>query len=277
MAAVTSAVIGIASAGYSAVQGFQNAKDARDDASKAENDAKKMMDDARAKAEVDYFAGLTLPMDAYEAKFEANLAADQQALQTLQEGDPRNLAAGVGRVGAQQNLENEATRIAMGEDVERFNKMKATSKEDINQQLIEMDVASAKDLNKLRRDKEKERALSIQQGITGLSNMASSAADLAPLYGKSSADRRGAKLGEQYKGLKPEGMSDRMFAAKIGDLDYSAKDFKNIMNQDMSKVKGIFDEDKGFIFNDILPTRDVPTGLGNISGSGSGMGGVFQL
>jgi len=117
MAAVTSAVIGIASAGYSAVQGFQNAKDARDDASKAENDAKKMMDDARAKAEVDYFAGLTLPMDAYEAKFEANLAADQQALQTLQEGDPRNLAAGVGRVGAQQNLENEATRIAMGEEI----------------------------------------------------------------------------------------------------------------------------------------------------------------
>ena len=277
MAAVTSAVIGIASAGYSAVQGFQNAKDARDDASKAEEKIKEMMEDAKAKAEVDYFAPLTLSMDSYDAKFEANLAADQQALQVLQEGDVRNLTANVGRIGAQGNLENEETRIAMKEDEERFNKMKATSKEDINQQLLEMDVAAARDLNALQRDKEKERALSIQQGITGLSNMASSAADLVPLYGKSSADRKGAKLGEQYKGLKPEGMSDRMFAAKIGDLDYSAKDFKNIMNQDMSKVKGIFDEDKGFIFNDNIPTRDIPTGLGNISGSGSGMGGVFQL
>ena len=277
MAAVTSAVIGIASAGYSAVQGFQNAKDARDDASKAKEKIKEMMDDAKAKAEVDYFAPLTLSMDSYEAAFESGLAGDQQALQVLQEGDVRNLTSNVGRIGAQQRFEDDKIRIAMKEDEERFNKMKATSKEDINQQLIEMDVASARDLNKLRRDKEKERALSIQQGITGLSNMVSSAADLAPLYGKSSADRRGAKLGEQYKGLKPEGMSDRMFAAKIGDLDYSAKDFKNIMNQDMSKVKGIFDEDKGFIFNDIIPTRDIPTGLGNISGSGSGMGGVFQL
>jgi hypothetical protein len=260
MAAVTSAVIGIASAGYSAVQGFQNAKDARDDASKAENDAKKMMDDARAKAEVDYFAGLALPMDAYEAKFEANLAADQQALQVLQEGDTRNLAAGVGRVGAQGNLENEKTRIAMGEDIERFNKMKATSKEDINQQLLEMDVASARDLNALQRDKEKERALSIQQGITGLSNMASSAADLAPLYGKSSADRRGpkrgSKLGEQYKGLKPEGMSDSIFAAKIGELGLSRKEFVGLRDAQQGVVS--YDSmgnntnfDGRFIFPDI--------------------------
>ena len=256
MAAVTSAVIGIASAGYSAVQGFQNAKDARDDASKAENDAKKMMDDARAKAEVDYFAGLALPMDAYEAKFEANLAADQQALQVLQEGDSRGLAAGVGRIGAQQNLEDEATRIAMGEDIERFNKMKATSKEDINQQLLEMDVASARDLNTLQRDKEKERALSIQQGITGLSNMASSAADLAPLYGKSSADRRGSKLGEQYKGLKPEGMSDSIFAAKIGELGLSRKEFVGLRDAQQGVVS--YDSmgnntnfDGRFIFPDI--------------------------
>lgn len=260
MAAVTSAVIGIASAGYSAVQGFQNAKDARDEASKAEQDAKKMMDDARAKAEVDYFAGLTLPMDAYEAKFEANLAADQQALQTLQEGDPRNLAAGVGRVGAQQNLENEATRIAMGEEIRDFNKMKATSKEDINQQLLEMDVAAARDLNALQRDKEKERALSIQQGITGLSNMASSAADLVPLYSKSSADRRGAKLAEQYKGLKPEGMSDAIFAAKIGELGLSRKEFvglrdaqQGVVSYDSMGNKTNFDG--RFIFPDI-PLQD---------------------
>lgn len=260
MAAVTSAVIGIASAGYSAVQGFQNEKDARDDASRAEKDLKKMMDDAKAKAEVDYFAPLTLSMDSYEAAFESGLAGDQQALQVLQEGDTRNLTSNVGRIGAQQNLENEATRIAMGEDIERFNKMKATSKEDINQQLIEMDVASARDLNKLRRDKEKERALSIQQGITGLSNMASSAADLVPLYGKSSADRRGAKLGEQYKGLKPEGMSDSVFAAKIGELGLSRQDFLTLRDAEQGVVsyEGIGNKtnfDGRFIFPD-TPLQD---------------------
>ena len=182
MAAVTAAVLGIATSGATAVQSFVNAKKARDEASDAEVAAKKFMDEARAKAEVDFFAGLALPMDAYEAKFEGNLAADQQAVQALQEGDSRNLAAGIGRIGAQQNLENEATRIAMGEEIKDFNKMKADSKEDINQQLMEMDVASAKDLNKLRRDKEKERALSITQGIEGISGVLEGANDLIPLY-----------------------------------------------------------------------------------------------
>ena len=184
MAAVTSAVIGIASAGYSAVQGFQNEKDARDDASRAEKDLKKMMDDAKAKAEVDYLAGLTLSMDSYEAAFESGLAGDQQALQVLQEGDTRNLTSNVGRIGAQQRFEDDKIRIAMKEDEERFNKMKATSKEDINQQLLEMDVAAARDLNALQRDKEKERALSITQGIEGISGMMDSANDLVALYSK---------------------------------------------------------------------------------------------
>jgi len=136
MAQVTAAVLGIATSGATAVQSFVNAKKARGEASDAETAAKKFMDEARAKAEIDYFAGLALPMDSYEAKFEGNLAADQQAVQALQEGDSRNLAAGVGRIGAQQNLEAETTRIAMGEEIKDFNKMKATSKEDINQQLM---------------------------------------------------------------------------------------------------------------------------------------------
>ena len=59
MAAVTAAVLGIATSGATAVQSFINAKKARDEASDATVAAKKFMDEARAKAEVDYFAGLT--------------------------------------------------------------------------------------------------------------------------------------------------------------------------------------------------------------------------
>ena len=182
MAAVTSAVLGIATSGAASIKSFVDAKKARDEASDAENAAKIFMDEARAKAEVDFFAGLAMPMDAYEKEFENQLAGQKQSVEALQEGDSRSLAAGVGKVGATQTAAGESTRIAMGEEISDLNKMKATSKEDINQQLIEMDVASAKDLNKLRRDKEKERALSITQGIEGISGMMDSANDLVDLY-----------------------------------------------------------------------------------------------
>ena len=51
MAAVTAAVLGIATSGATAVQSFVNAKKARDEASDAEVAAKNFMDEARAKAE----------------------------------------------------------------------------------------------------------------------------------------------------------------------------------------------------------------------------------
>ena len=66
-----------------------------------------------------------MPTDAYEAEFEANLAADQQAVQALQEGDARSLAAGVGRIGAQQAEEAEDTRIDMGQDLYNLDVTKA--------------------------------------------------------------------------------------------------------------------------------------------------------
>ena len=136
MAAVTSAVVGIASAGYSAVSGFRNAAAQKKAAKEADAAAAKAMSEAKARAEVDYFAGLSVPLDAYEAEFENQLAVSQQNVEALQEGDARNLAAGVGRVGAQAAQQAEQTRIAMGEEISDLNMQKAQSKDAINQQLI---------------------------------------------------------------------------------------------------------------------------------------------
>ena len=124
MAAVTSAVVGIASAGYSAVSGFRNAAAQKKAAKEADAAAAKAMSEAKARAEVDYFAGLSVPLDAYEAEFENQLAVSQQNVEALQEGDARNLAAGVGRVGALQNQAREKTRIDMGQDLFALDKLK---------------------------------------------------------------------------------------------------------------------------------------------------------
>lgn len=185
MAVTTAAVVGIAAGVGSAVKGFSDASKAKNAAAKAEREAKKAMRSARSKAEVDQYAALEVPLDAYEAAFEANLAADRQAVEALQEGDSRQLAAGVGRIGAQQAAEAQQTRMAMGDEMFNLDKMKADSKEAIKQQLIGFDVGEAKMQDQKAYEAEQARKASIQQGISGITQAASSAASLAPLFPKS--------------------------------------------------------------------------------------------
>lgn len=218
MAVATAAVIGIAASGYSAASGFSQAAKAKKAASDANDAAAKAMSEAKAKAEVDMYAGLSVPLDAYEAEFENQLAGQQQSVEALQEGDSRSLAAGVGKVGATQTAAGESTRIAMGEEISDLNKMKADSKDAINQQLIEMDVSAAKEQNLRARDAEMQRAAGISQGVQGIAGVASGAASLAPLYGQSRADKQGSKLAKQYADQKPAGMSDQAWAAKMGEM-----------------------------------------------------------
>jgi hypothetical protein len=220
MAVATAAVVGIAASGYSAASGFSQAAKAKKAAEKADAEAAKAMSEAKAKAEVDYYAGLSVPLDAYEAEFENQLAGQKQAVEALQEGDARALASGVGRVGAQQTAAGEQTRIAMGEEISDIDKMKADSKDAINQQLIEMDVSYAKEQNQRKRDAEAARAAGISQGVQGVAGVASGIASFAPLYGQSGADRRGSKVAEQY------GITDKKQIAELGEMDFSRKQMK---------------------------------------------------
>jgi hypothetical protein len=254
MAVVTSAVVGIAAAGYSAYQGFSEAAKQKELAAKADAASKKAMKEAKQKAETDYYEGLNVPMDAYEAEFEQNLAVQKQNVEALQEGDARALAAGVGRVGAQSQAGAEQTRIAMGEEISDLNKMKADSKEAINQQLIEMDVAYAKEQNQRQRDAEAARAQSINQGVQGVVGVVQGAASLAPLYSQSAADRRGSKLAKQFSGQKPEGMTDAQWAAKLGEQGYSRKEYRAIKKQ--GSKDAFWTEDGGFGWGHMEPAYE---------------------
>lgn len=200
MAAITGAVLGIGSAAMSFVQASKQNQAMK----KANTEAARLMADARKRAEVNQYEQLSIPTEAYEAEFEANLAADQQAIQALQEADPRSLAAGIGRVGAQQAEEAEKTRIEMGQDIYNLDKLKADSREKIKQQLIGMDVGQAADQEERARDAQEAKAAAIEGGITGLGQAAAGFAEAAPLYKMGKADRvtaRGMNLMEKQKGL----------------------------------------------------------------------------
>ena len=182
MAVVTAAVIGVAGAVVSATQSFQAAADAKEASSQADTAAAEAMADAKRKAEKDAYSGLAIPLDAYEAEFENNLQTQTQSVEALQEGDARGLAAGVGAIGAQATNAAEGTRIEMGEEISDLNMMKAESKDSINQQLIEMDVANAREQNQRRADADAFRAQSINPGINSVTSGLQSAASIVPLY-----------------------------------------------------------------------------------------------
>ena len=183
MAVTTAAVVGVAASAGGAINSFsQSAKQGRM-AEKAAAASKKAMAEAKRKAEKNFYAGLNVSTEAYDRAFENNLQAQTQNIQALQEGDPRNLAAGVGLVQQSADATSEATRLALQKDLEANAKMKADAQDAINQDLKRMDLGYAKDQEKVAQESAAASAAAMSQGISGVVSTAGSAAQLAPLFG----------------------------------------------------------------------------------------------
>mgnify|MGYP003632773080 CR=1 FL=1 len=240
MAVTTSAVIGIGSGIATAVQGFTSASKARTAQQDADNEAKRMMMNARKRAEQNEYGELSLPLEAFEAEFEANLAADRQAIEALQEGDSRALAAGVGRVGAQQNQEAQATRMNMADEMFGLEKMKADAKEQQKQQLISMDVGEAKMQDQKAREAAEQRRMGIEAGFQGIGQVAQGVGDMAPLYGRSMNDKRAQGLVGNNKflqgmGVDPSNLNYEQRMAlmdKVSGVEISGQQYRQGLRND---------------------------------------------
>ena len=228
MAVTTAAVIGIGSGIATSIKGFTDANDARTAQQNADTEAKKMMAEARRRAEIDEYGKLSLPLDAYAAEFEANLAADRQAIEALQEGDSRALAAGVGRVGMQQAGEALETRLNLGDEMFGLEKMKADAKTQQQQQLIAMDVGEARMQDQRSREAAEQRRLGIESGFSGIGQVAQGVGALAPLYGKSTGDRRAGKM------MGDQGMKTRAMMAGV-DINNELALFDWISSQEITR------------------------------------------
>ena len=200
MAVVTATVIGVGISAYSAQQSFAAAAEAKRDGEEAAAAAQTAMDDAKRKAEKDYYGGLAVPLDAYDAAFENNLAVAQQQTEALQEGDARALAAGAGRIGAQAAETGEETRIAMGEEISDLNQMKAQSKDAMNQQLIEMDVANARQQNEIAAQSKAAQNQATQQGLSATAGAITGAASMVDLYSKKADPNAVAEIADPGAG-----------------------------------------------------------------------------
>ena len=244
MAVVTATVVGIAATTASTAMSFKQAADAKRLQAEADAEARKAMKDAKDRAQVDYYEGLGIPLDAYEAEFENQLAGQKQAVEALAEGDARQLAAGVGRIGAQQTAAGEQTRIAQAEEMFELDKMKVESKDAINQQLIEMDVAQAREQNQRSRDAQMARSQAIQQGISGIGSLVGQVGSAAPLFSQSGSTRRGAKLAKTYGDGAQGTLKDAEYQGKLADLGISKEEYRQVKNNKTAFNKLL--QDKGW-------------------------------
>ena len=88
----------------------------------------------------DFFSGLQAPTEAYGRAARETTAQVGQAVVALQEGDPRQLAGGVGKVAA-AGIEGEAqTRDAMAQDLYQLGVAQAQSATNVNAELAKLEA-----------------------------------------------------------------------------------------------------------------------------------------
>lgn len=179
------ALSGLASFGM----GIDSMITARRKQAEAERKNKQLMDEAQRMAEKDFYAGVNVPLDAFNKQFEETLQQQQQGLQALQEGDARSVASGVGRVGALAGEQGEKTRIALGEALYANNKMKADSKQSINQQGIDINVGMAQDESLRAKDANRQASQAMAGAQEGLATGLQGAAGMIPGYLQGRGDK----------------------------------------------------------------------------------------
>ena len=116
-------------------------------------------------------------------------------------------AAGVGRVGALAGERGEKTRIAMGDALYLNNKMKADSKQAVNQQGIDINVGAAQDQSQIARDANRQMNQSMTQAAEGLASGFQSAAGMIPGYLQGRTDSLTSDLIDQINSMELDGVS----------------------------------------------------------------------
>ena len=260
MAAVTSAVVGIASGVAGAGMSFAQASKAKNAANVAKQDSKRLMAEAKIMAEKNFYENLNVPVGAYERQREENMASGSAAVQALQEGDARGLAGGVGQVNQAQSAASEGLRNDLGQALYDNDKMKAEAKDNINQNLVAANIGEAKDASAEANYQQQLGASSMKSGVSSALGAVGSAASLVPLYGKGRAAKDaksifGGDAGAQFKsrgigedrGLNMLSGLDKGTLKKIrkgGSFDFDTLFGKGILNTRTGNQ--IYESEPGF-------------------------------
>jgi len=246
MAIGTAAIVSAGLQGAGAVVSFLEAEDQRNAQKKAEIASKEYIEKAARELEKDEFAALNVPLDAFGEQYRQNIRGQQQGIQSLQEGDPRNLAAGVGNVVGAATAGNEQTRIQMGEALYKNSKMKATSREAIKQQGIDLLTGQAADESMRARDASENTAAYTTQGMNALGSVGTTLFEGSDLY-RNNKSEQNANLLSLVDRSKTVGLTDAQIL----------KSFKTLTKQELKDFQAGGGLPDGFNFGIITAEETV--------------------
>jgi hypothetical protein len=236
----------------SAVGSFQNARQAVKLREKADKEAAKYLEKAASRIEKDFYAGLNVPVEAFENELLNNLQTTTTAVEALQEAGARELLGGVGKVSAVQAGVAEQARIAQGEKLFELEKTKAKNRDAMNQQMLQLEVQAEKDRVRRLQDSQEARATFNQQGFTSLANAAMTGLEAQNLYRKSADDRKLAKYLEknnitpQQYAANPDKYAEDFRIFKLSDKEFDAEIEASLENQQgESAVANFYDTEEG--------------------------------
>ena len=186
MAAFTSIAtgVGLAVTAATTVGSFAQASEQNSKKKKAEEAAAAAMMEARKKLDVNYYEQLGIQKEPYELARRELLSQGALATQQLAEGDPRALAAGVGRVQLAQQLGQEKVATAMQQEQSQLEKLVAGEESRLRDLGTQLDLQEAVGAQQAMADASRAESMAVQQGMAGVTSLAGQVASLAPLYNK---------------------------------------------------------------------------------------------
>jgi hypothetical protein len=212
MAAFTAvaAGVGLAVTAVTTAVSFAQMAEENEKKKKAESAAAAAMMAARQKLDVNYYEQLGIQKEPYELARREMLVQGAMATDALREGDPRALAAGVGRVQLAQQGGQEKVAIGMQQEQSQLEKLVAGEDSRLRDLKTQLDLQEVVGAQQAMSDAARAEQMALQQGLAGVTSMAGQVSSMAPLYEKSAStkavNRANERIGNEIPGrtLKDE-------------------------------------------------------------------------
>jgi hypothetical protein len=188
--------IGLAVTAATTAASFAQAADQASKKQKAEEAAAKAMAEARKRLDVNVFEPLSIEKEAYEEARRSALVQGKIGTDILTEGDPRALAAGVGRIQLGQQQMQEKIALDQQQEQSQLDKLVAAEEGRLKDIGTSMNLMEVQGAQLAARDAEEAAAHALEQGIAGIGDMTGEFASMAKLYDDS--DLTAAELREKY-------------------------------------------------------------------------------
>jgi hypothetical protein len=280
MAAFTAvaAGVGLAVTAATTAASFAQAAEQNEKKRKAEESAAAAMMEARKKLDVNYYEQLSIQKEPYELARRELLSQGALATQQLAEGDPRALAAGVGRVQLAQQLGQEKVATAMQQEKSTLDKLVAGEESRLRDLGTQLDLQEVVGAQQAMSDAITAESMAIQQGMAGVTSLGGQVAGMAQLYEKTPSQRAVNKANRQLGGAVEGSVIDAFGAAEGAGMmpQMNAKQLEMLKGYKVDSFQKLTpDAQNAFILEYDPQTIDQYSKLyGGLRGANLGLGGA---